>query len=175
MCGLTNASTKVVTARSYSRYSGSTTQDSDSMQSGCSTAEVQPSADFADEMERHDALRLHPEVRIAVTFRHGLTRDLQEMAEACGDDEAESADWTLQQRVCGNGCAVGEAGDLGRRLVDCVEDLAHAANEADSRIGGRARNLRDAHGARGTVDANDVGEGAAGIDANAQTRLVGRR
>src|SRR5262249_60252999 len=100
------------------------------------TAEVQPSADFADEMERHDALRFHPEVRIAVTFRHGLTRDLQEMAEACGDDEAEPADWTLQQRVCGNGCAVGEAGDLGRRLVDCVEDLADAANEADSRIGG---------------------------------------
>src|SRR5262249_13062418 len=167
MCGLTNASTKVVTARSYSRYSGSTTQDSDSVQSGYScakisasrrswaglayecmrqmpiartpclrkkcaaararfvqrpdllTAEVQPSADFADEMERHDALRFHPEVRIAVTFRHGLTRDLQEMAEACSDDEAESADWTLQQRVCGNGCAVGEAGDLGRRLVDC--------------------------------------------------------
>ena len=34
MCGLTNASTSVVTARSYSRYSGSTSQDNDSVASG---------------------------------------------------------------------------------------------------------------------------------------------
>ncbi len=36
MCGLTKASTKVVTARSYSRYSGSTSQDKDSVASGYS-------------------------------------------------------------------------------------------------------------------------------------------
>ena len=71
--------------------------------------------------------------------------------------------------------AVGEAGDLGHRLSRRLEDLAHAANEADGRIGWRARNLGDAHGARAAVDANDVGEGAAGIDADAQTRLVRRR
>ena len=139
------------------------------------TAKVQPPSDFSHQMERHNALRLHPEIGVAVAFGHRLTGDLQEMAEARGDNEAKPADWTLQQRVCGDGGAVGEARDLGRRLSRRLEDLAHAANEADGRIGWRARNLGDAHGARAAVDADDVGEGAAGIDADAQTRLVRRR
>ena len=40
MCGFTNASTSVVTARSYSRYSGSTSHDSDTAQPGYSVAKI---------------------------------------------------------------------------------------------------------------------------------------
>ena len=51
----------------------------------------------------------------------------------------------------------------------------HAAHQPDRRIGGRARHLGDAHGARAAIDRNDIGEGAAGVDADPQTRLPGRR
>ena len=39
MCGLTKASTSVVTARSYSRYSGSTSHESEIVHSGYSSGE----------------------------------------------------------------------------------------------------------------------------------------
>ncbi len=96
------------------------------------------------------------------------------MAEAGGDDQSEAADLALQERIGGDRRAVGEAGDLVRRGADFVEDRAHAAYEADRWISRRAHNLGDAHGARAAIDRNDIGEGAAGIDADPQTRLLDR-
>ena len=138
-------------------------------------AEIQAPADLAHEMERHDALRLHPEIGIAVAHGYRLAGNLQEMAEARGDDQSEPADRALQQRIGGDRRAVGKAGDVVRRGAGRVEDRAHAAHEADGRISWRARNLGDAHGARAAIDRNDIGEGAAGIDADPQARLMGRR
>ena len=40
------------------------------------TAKVQPPSDFSHQMERHNALRLHPEIGVAVAFGHRLTGDL---------------------------------------------------------------------------------------------------
>src|SRR5437588_10632643 len=42
-------------------------------------AEIQAPADLAHEMERHDALRLHPEIGIAVAHGYRLAGNLQEM------------------------------------------------------------------------------------------------
>src|SRR5262249_36679169 len=131
-------------------------------------------ADLAHEMERHDALRLHPEIGIAVAHWYRLAGDLKEMAETRGDDQSEPADRALQKRIGGDRRAVGKAGDIGRRTAGRLEDRAHAAHEADRWIGRRARNLGDAHGARAAIDRNDIGEGAAGIDADPQTRLLDR-
>ena len=197
MCGLTNASTRVVTARSYSRYSGSTSQDSDSVafriflrddlgdaalvrgigigvhQAHADGAdvllaeefyrlpdarlverpqllalEVQPPADLAHETQRHDAVGLHPEVGIAVALGHRLAGDLQDVPEAFGDDQPERVDLALQQRVGRNRGAVGQADDVVGCSSDLIEDRAHAAHQADRRIGGRARDLGDARSRR---------------------------
>ena len=95
------------------------------------------------------------------------------MAEARGDDQSEPADRALQKRIGGDRRAVGKAGDLVRRGAG-RQDRTHAAYEADRWIGRRARDLGDAHGARAAIDRNDIGEGAAGIDADPQTRLLDR-
>ena len=60
---------------------------------------IQPAADLADIAQRHDALRLHPEIRIAVALGYRLTGDFENMPEAVGDDQAEAGDLALQERV----------------------------------------------------------------------------
>ena len=137
-------------------------------------AEVQASADLAHEVKRHDAIRLHPEIGVAVALGHGLPRDLEDVPEARGDDQAERADLALQQRVGGDGGAVGEAGDVVRRAAGFGEDRVDAAHQADGGIGGRAGDLGDPHRAGAAIDRNDIGEGAAGIDADPQPGLSGR-
>ena len=81
-------------------------------------AEIEPAADLADELQRHDAVGLHPEIGIAVALRHRLAGDLEDVAEARGDDQAERIDLALQQRVGGDRGAVGKADDCrwSRRL-----------------------------------------------------------
>src|SRR6266436_9169093 len=66
------------------------------------TAEVQPATDLSDELQRHDAVRLHPEIGIAVAFRHRLPSDFEDVPEAGIDDQPQQVDLTLQQRVGGN-------------------------------------------------------------------------
>src|SRR5262249_54537649 len=137
-------------------------------------AEIQAPADLAHEMERHDALRLHPEIGIAVAHGHRLARNLQEMAEAGGDDQSEAADGALPTRWGGARRAGGGPGAVVWRAAGRVEDRGAAAHEPDRGISRRARDLGDAHGARAAMDGHDIGEGAAGIDADPQTRLLDR-
>src|SRR5258708_25389015 len=77
-------------------------------------AEIQAPADLAHEMERHDALRLHPEIGIAVAHGYRLAGVLQKIAETPGDDQSEPADRTLQQRTRGNRPAVGQPAHVGQ-------------------------------------------------------------
>ena len=44
--------------------------------------EIETPADFAHVAQRHDALRLHPEIGIAVALGHRLTGDFEDMSEA---------------------------------------------------------------------------------------------
>ena len=44
--------------------------------------EIQPAADFADELQRHDPFGLHPEIRIAVALRYRLPGDFKNVPEA---------------------------------------------------------------------------------------------
>ncbi len=135
-------------------------------------AEIQPAADFAHQSQRHDPLGLHPEIGIAVALGHGLPGDLENMAEACGDDEAERIDPALQQRVGRNRRAVGEPRHVGDAGPHVGENLMHAANEADRGVRRRRRDLGDTHCAGAGINRHDVGECAAGIDADAKARCA---
>ena len=134
--------------------------------------EVEAAADFAHVAQRHDALRLHPEIGIAVALRHGLAGDFQDMAETVGDDQAESGDLALQQRIGRDRRAVRQH----RQIVDAgaplAEDGMNAAHQSDRGVRRRRRNLGHAHRAGPVVDTDDVGKGAAGIDADPQARIA---
>ena len=83
MCGLTKASTRVVTARSYSRYSGSTAQESESVQSGYSSCDDLGDAALVRGigigMDQADADRAHPVA--AEKLRGGAHAGLVERAQ----------------------------------------------------------------------------------------------
>ncbi len=131
---------------------------------------VEPAADLAHEAQRHDPFRLHPEIRVAVALGHRLPRDLENVAEARGDDQPERGDLTLQQRVGGDGGAVGEAGDVRSGGAGLLQDRRYAAHKSHCGIRRRARDLGDPHRTRTGVDGNDVGEGPAGVDADPKAR-----
>ena len=134
--------------------------------------EVEAAADFADVAQWHDALRLHPEIGIAVAFRHGLAGNFQDMAETVGDDQAETGDLALQQRIGRDRRAVRQH----RQIVDAgaplTEDGMNAPHQRDRRVRRRRRNLGHAHRAGLVVDTDDVGKSAAGIDADPQVRTA---
>ncbi len=130
---------------------------------------IEPAADLANVAERDDAVRLDPKIGVAVALGDRLAGDLQDMPEAFGDDQAEAFDPALQQRIGGDRGAVGETGEIVKRRV--AKDRAHAADEADGRVGRRACDFGHAHRAGHRIDAHDVGEGAAGVDADAQVRV----
>ena len=135
-------------------------------------AEIQPPAGLAHETQRHDAVGLHPEVRVAVALGHRLTRDLQNVPEALGNDQPERVDLALQQRIGRNRRAVRQAYDAAGNCRRPVEDGADAAHQRNAGIGRRARHLGDGDGARGGIDRNDIGKRAAGVDADPVTRLA---
>ena len=80
-------------------------------------AKIEPAADLANVAQRDDAVRLDPEIGIAVALGHRLAGDLQDVPEAFGDDQAEAFDLALQQRIGGDRGAVGEAGEIVERRV----------------------------------------------------------
>ena len=132
-------------------------------------AEVEPPADLAHELHRHDALGLHPEVRVAVALGHRLARDLEEMPEALGDDEAERLDLALEQRVGRHGRAVRQAGEVRRRAPGLRRGCA--LTPWTSPIAGFAGVLGTFVTSTlpgGAVHRDDVGERAAGVDADAE-------
>ena len=130
---------------------------------------IEAAADLADMAKRHDALRLHPEIRIAVAFGHRLAGDLENVAEAFRDDEPEAADLALKERIGRDRGAVRQHAEIVDARAGLAENGMHAAHQRDRGIGRRRGNLGDAHRAGGVVDADDVGEGAAGVDADPQS------
>jgi hypothetical protein len=65
---------------------------------------------------------------------------------------------------------VRETGDIVDRATGGAKDRLDAAAQPDRRVGRRTGDLGDAHVARAAVDRDDIGEGAAGIDPDAQSR-----
>ena len=132
--------------------------------------EVEAAACLPHIAQRDDALRLHPEIRIAVALGHRLAGDFQDMTKAVGDDQAKSGNLALQERIGRDRRAMRQHGELVDAGAPFAEDRMDAANQRNGRIGRRRRNLGHPHRARFVVDANDVGKSAAGIDADPQRR-----
>src|SRR5713226_7730707 len=101
---------------------------------------IQPAADFADELQWNNAIRLHPEIGISIALRHRLPRDLQDVPEARVDDQAERLDLALQQRVSGNLGDVRSAGhDIDRNDIGkCSAGIDANTKPRRSRVTGHA-------------------------------------
>src|SRR5580704_289767 len=95
------------------------------------TAKIQPPGDLADELQRNDAIWLDPEIGISVTLRYRLPGDLEDVAKACIDNQAQRIDFTLQQGIGGNRGAVGEARDAVGRGAGGGKNLVDATHEPD--------------------------------------------
>jgi hypothetical protein len=95
-------------------------------------AEVEPLGDLAHLVQRHDALGLDPEVGISVALGDALARDLEQVAEAAGDDQAQAGQGALfgQQGVGGHGGAVRDGAHVAGREAGRVGALADAGQEA---------------------------------------------
>ena len=94
----------------------------------------------------------------------------------------ERADLALQQSIGGDRRTVRETQHVARSRAGRVQDGVDAAHQADGGIGWCRGDLGDAHGAGLGIDRNDIGEGAAGVDADAEARfafdhagIIGRR
>jgi len=95
-----------------------------------------------------------------------LAADFQQVAKAIGDQQAGLHAAQLDERIGGDGSTVPEEGDGIRRGVDGREALSDAGGNAARRIIRGGRYLPDIELPGFVVEQADVGERAAGIDAN---------
>ena len=94
----------------------------------------------------------------------GLAADLDDVAEALGRDERRARAAPLEQGVRRDGHAVRQRDDGGGIGAARAERGEHA----EGLVGGRRRDLRAHHA--GGVDADEIGEGAAHVDADPHDR-----
>ena len=137
---------------------------------------VEPPADRAHQVARHDPGRLDPEVGVAVAVRHRLPRDLEHRVVPLGGDESEPVDLALEQLVGGDGGAVADRADrVTGEVTQQPQHLVDAGQEAVGGVGRRRRRLGGHELAGVLVEGHHVGERAAGVDADPDppTRLHG--
>ena len=102
-----------------------------------------------------------------VEARADLAADLEDVAEALGRDQRGPGDAALDDRVGGDGRAVGDVAEFGGVRVGGGQDPVGDVEEADARVGRRRGHLVDARRAGLLVDEDRVGERAADVDAEA--------
>ena len=133
--------------------------------------EVEPAADRADQVARHDPGRLDPEVGVAVAVGHRLARDLEHRVVPLGGDEPEPVDLALEQLVGGDGGAVADRAD-GATVERAVQapssssTLSMPARNPSAGLAGRRRRLGGDQLAGVLVEGDHVGERATGVDAD---------
>ena len=86
--------------------------------------------------------------------------DLDDVAVALGADHRGGWQPARNQRVCGNGGAVGEEGHVFEQDLRLIQP----PHRTDQGVFGRRCRLRDPEGARVLVENTDIGERAADID-----------
>ena len=127
-----------------------------------------PPGRLAHQVQRHETFRLHPEERVSVAVGHRLAGDLDQVAEAFGDQQPEPFEPVLQHRVGRRRRAVQDLADPGPRRARRFQHLVDAVEQAEARIGGRARRLDRELVARLLVERDHVGKGAAGVYGDAE-------
>ena len=127
---------------------------------------IEPFGDLPDERQRHDPIRLDPEIRIAVALRDALPCDFQHVTKARRDDQAQRAEAVFQHRVGGDRGSVTERGYVRRLRAHYFADRRHPLNQRMGRMVGRARHLGGGDGSARAIKRDDVGERTAGVDAD---------
>ena len=94
--------------------------------------------------------------------------DLEQVAEAPGDDQAQSGALALQQRVETEGCAVDEVVDVADLYVDLGgQELFEPDPDARGRVVADGGGFVPDDGAPGLVEQREVGERPSDVDAEA--------
>ena len=125
--------------------------------------------DFAHEMQGNEARRFDPEERIAVAVGNRLARDLDDVAEPRGHEQAEALEAVLQNGV---GRRRGAVEHLAQHRSVSPGHVPNTVEETATGIVGRARGLDGNLRAGVLIDGNDVGEGPASVDRYAQAHDV---
>ena len=132
---------------------------------------VHPARSFAYEMQWHETRRLDPEQGVAVAVGHRLAGNFDEVAKSPRDDQPETFELVLENRVgCSRG-AVQHQADIRRRALRHVEDSGDTVQEPDAGIVRCARCLDDELAAVRFVDGHYVGECPASVDRNPQSHF----
>ena len=119
---------------------------------------------LAHAVERHDPLRLHPEVGVPVALGHALPRDLEDVPEPLGRHQRETVEPLLQERVGRDRRPVRDRRHRAGRRAGEPEDLPQPLEHGERRVLGGGRRLGREDLARPLVHRDDVGERAAGVD-----------
>ena len=118
---------------------------------------------------RHELLRRRHAQIVAVVLQ--ALAHLDDVAMAFGGEQADLGALVFEQRVGGDGGAVHDAfglrKKLGGRQVQELGEMIQAGHHADRRIFGRGGDLRQ-RGVAGVIHCDEVGEGAADVDADLQ-------
>src|SRR5206468_13098464 len=105
--------------------------------------------------------------------RHAQTPDLEDVAEALGGNEPRPGAAQLEQRVGGDGGAVKHLDHVATAETCLVEDLAEPVDDGAGVVLHAGRHLLDVQASVG-VEEDDVGEGAADIDRDAEPAHASR-
>src|SRR5262249_60047025 len=102
-----------------------------------------------------------------------LAPDLHRVAEARGGEQSRSRSLALDERVGGQRRAVDQRAHVGSEAPRVVEHGDHALLHGLRGILGCGEELADLDGAGVVVDPDEIGEGAADVDADASTTRGG--
>ena len=129
-------------------------------------------ADLERELPRHEGRR--PLGEPVVQLGSILAGDLEDVAEALGDEERSSHAPPLQQGVGRDRGAVDEEGDVLRPEARLPDDLADPLLDPGCLVGGRRRGLGEMDPVAVGVEENEVGEGAAHVHAKSHVHRAVR-
>ncbi len=134
------------------------------------TGVVAALGNFPGEALGRDGGRLRIEVIEQISVAR-LALDFLHSSIALGDEQSDLGAAHFQQRIGGDGGAVGEKTDLVRRNTS-GDQLGEPVEHAERGILRRARDLLDRKLARFGVEQHEIGMGAADVDAETIARLV---
>jgi hypothetical protein len=116
-------------------------------------------------LRRHRPLRLDPGEQAGAT-RHILAADLEHVLEAGGGDERGGAPLPSRIRLVATVVPCSTRATVAAREPDALQDLGDAIAEAARGVVGRRGVFGGSDAARRRIEQRDVGERAAGVDAD---------
>ena len=131
---------------------------------------AQPFRDFEAESPLYQHWRF---VRLQVVeFGSFLSPDFEKVAEAVTRDQTGPCTSVLNERIGGHRSPVAEVRDIARIHAEPGERFTESRRDRQRRISGARGNLPNSDATALLVEEADIGEGAAGIDANPPSHIA---